>query len=154
MLLLRVTKVLAVQKIPYAVVGGYAVALHGVVRGTVDLDIVINISEKDYVSTEQALHSLGLQSRLPVNAKEVFKFREEYIRNRSLIAWSFYNPHKPSEIVDIIVTENLKKIKTATVKYHNQPIRIAAIDDLIRMKERSGRPQDLEDAAALRVVKE
>jgi hypothetical protein len=28
-------------------------------------------------------------------------------------------------------------------------IRVAGLDDLIRMKERAGRPQDLEDLAAL-----
>lgn len=29
------------EKIPYAIVGGYAVALHGAVRGTIDIDIAI-----------------------------------------------------------------------------------------------------------------
>ena len=37
----EVCAVLAKAKVPYAIVGGYAVALHGVMRGTVDVDVVI-----------------------------------------------------------------------------------------------------------------
>jgi len=29
-------------KVPYAIVGGHAVALHGALRGTVDIDFVLN----------------------------------------------------------------------------------------------------------------
>ena len=34
-------------KIPYAIVGGYAVALHGAIRGTIDVDIAIHWTLKN-----------------------------------------------------------------------------------------------------------
>ncbi|MCI0409391.1 MAG: hypothetical protein L0191_12675, partial [Acidobacteria bacterium] len=92
MLLLRVIRALNEARVPYAVVGGYAVALHGAVRGTVDVDLVIRFKAVDFQRTERALVSLGLQSRLPITAAEVFQFREEYLQNRNLRAWTFINP--------------------------------------------------------------
>jgi len=82
------------HQIPYAIVGGHAVALHGALRGTVDIDFVIHWQKKHLLQAEKALHSIGLQSRLPITAEEVFHFRDEYIRNRNLIAWPFYNPQR------------------------------------------------------------
>ena len=79
-------------QVKYAVVGGYAVALHGAIRGTVDIDFVIQLDRSQFEAAEKALLSIGLQPRLPVTATDVFDFREEYIRNRNLIAWSF-GPH-------------------------------------------------------------
>lgn len=150
MLLLSVARALDRTRVPYALVGGYAVALHGAVRGTVDVDLVIRLRESDFVRAERALKTLGLQSRLPVTASEVFRYREEYIRNRNLTAWSFVNPVLPSEIVDVILTEDLAKMSVKKVKVGGQTVRVASIEDLVRMKRASGRPQDLEDVEALR----
>ena len=110
MFFFRVFEALLKAKVDFAVVGGYAVALHGAVRGTVDLDIIVKITEKSFLKTEKVLISLGLQPRLPVSAAEVFRFREEYIRNRNLVAWSFVNPSRPSEIIDVILTHDLSDL--------------------------------------------
>ncbi|HYS04629.1 MAG TPA: hypothetical protein VEW47_05490 [Candidatus Dormibacteraeota bacterium] len=150
MLLLRVARAFHRTRVPYALVGGYAVALHGAVRGTVDVDLVIRLREGDFLRAERALLSLGLHPRLPVTASEVFRYREEYIRNRSLTAWSFVNPALPSEIVDVILTEDLARMKVRRIRVRGQTVRVASIEDLIRMKRSSGRPQDLEDVEALR----
>lgn len=147
---LRVARALDQARVPYALVGGYAVALHGAVRGTVDVDLVVRLRETDFRRTERALNALGLQSRLPVTAVEVFRFREEYIRNRSLIAWTFVNPARPSEIVDVILTEDLAGMVVKKMKIQGQIVRIASIADLIRMKQGTGRPQDQEDIKALK----
>ena len=74
MWILRLAAALDEAKVPYAVVGGYAVALHGAVRGTMDIDLVIPWTEESFNTTEATLKSLGLQSRLPVTAREVFRF--------------------------------------------------------------------------------
>jgi len=139
--------------ISYALVGGYAVALHGAVRGTVDLDFVIELDKQQYVSLEKALAGIGLTPRLPVSASEVFQFRDEYINNRNLVAWSFIHPDNPLEIVDIIITHDAKMMKTETLHVDGMTIEIATIDELIQMKEKSGRPQDLEDVRALEQLK-
>ena len=153
MLIVRVAAALDAAKVPYALVGGYAVALHGVVRGTVDIDLVLRFRLEDFERADEALRSIGLASRLPVTASEVFRFRAEYIANRNLTAWTFVNPADPSEIVDVILTHDLTGMKTKRVSVLRGTIKILAIDDLIRMKLASGRPQDIEDVRALKAVR-
>ncbi len=153
MILERICKCLKAHKINYAIVGGYAVALHGAPRGTIDIDFIICQREEAYIAIERAFKSIGLQSRLPVTAKEVFQFRQEYIEKRNLIAWSFYNPQNPLEIVDIIITENLDDCTVIEKIYAKEHIRILSKKDLIRMKKQSGRPQDLADIQALEMIK-
>lgn len=144
-----ICKVLQKAKIPYAIVGGYAVALHGVPRGTFDIDVVIEWSLINLQRTEQALTSLGLVSRIPVDAESVFNFRTEYIEKRNLIAWNFYDPLNPIHAVDIIITYDLKQATVKTVKTVEGRINILSRQDLIAMKKASGRPQDLEDIRSL-----
>lgn len=135
--------------IRYAVVGGYAVALHGAVRGTVDIDIVLAWSRKAIAGTEKALNEIGLVSRLPLSADDIFDFRDEYVENRNLVAWNFYDPADLSVQVDIVITYDLKGRKTRRIELPGGPVPILAIRDLIEMKRESGRPQDIEDVAAL-----
>lgn len=137
-------------QVAYALVGGYAVALHGAIRGTVDVDLVIGLEQGQFRQLQAAMVALDLQPRLPVDADEIFAFREEYIRNRNLIAWSFYNPANPLEVVDILITEDLKKMETVTMSVGRQKIVVASIADLIAMKTKASRPQDLEDIKALK----
>lgn len=150
MLLLRVTEALDRARVAYAVVGGYAVALHGAVRGTLDIDLALRFSRKQFETAERALRSLSLEPRLPVTASEVFRFREEYIRNRNLTAWTFVNPNRPSEIVDVVLTHDLATMTVERVRVRGKSVKLASIADLIRMKTESGRPQDVEDVKALR----
>jgi len=150
MFLFRVCDVLSAAGLRFAIAGGYAVALHGAVRGTIDVDLVIHLREEDFSRTEQALLSLGLRPRLPVTAAEVFRFRDEYIRKRNLLAWSFSNPANPAEIVDILIAEDLARHRITKVKLQGRELPLLSRKDLIEMKTRSGRPQDLEDVAALK----
>lgn len=137
-------------KVPYAIVGGYAVALHGAVRGTVDVDVVIEWSLKNLQDTERAFKQIGLVSLIPITAETLFHFRDEYIANRNLIAWNFYHPSNPLNQVDIIINYDLKIANnTKVIKNSLGAIRILSLNDLIKMKNASGRPQDIEDVKAL-----
>ena len=93
--------------IRYAVVGGHAVALHGAVRGTVDIDIVLAWSRKAIAGAEKALNEIGLVSRLPLSADDIFDFRDEYVEKRNLVAWNFYDPAVLSVQVHIVITYDL-----------------------------------------------
>jgi len=145
----EVCKALDQNRVRYAIAGGYAVALHGAVRGTMDVDVVINWDMRSLSDAEKALTGLGLVSRLPINADDVFQFRDEYINNRNLVAWNFHHPEDVSRQVDIIITYDLKGKGLVVYETLAGPIQILNLKDLIRMKRESGRPQDLEDIKAL-----
>jgi len=147
--LTRICGALEQAGVRYAVVGGHAVALHGAVRGTVDIDIVLSWTQASLVNAERALTGIGLVSRLPIAADDILEFRDEYIQKRKLIAWNFYNPKDLSEQVDIVITYDLKGKRTKRIDLEDTSIRILSKADLIEMKRKSGRPQDKEDVMAL-----
>jgi hypothetical protein len=145
----RVCRSLEAREVRYAIVGGHAVALHGAIRGTLDIDIAIAWNLESVQRTEKALHDLGLTSRLPISAEDVFNFRNEYIEKRNLIAWNFFNPGNTIEQVDLVITYDLKGKRRKRLETADGPVQILGRQDLIEMKRASGRPQDLEDASAL-----
>ena len=140
-------------RVRFAVAGGYAVALHGATRGTVDLDLVITLEKKQFVAAEKALRSLGLEPRLPVDATQVFEFREEYIANRNLLAWSFHHPQDPTRLVDILIAHDLRDMEIQRMRFGSIMLPVIGRDALIAMKKTAGRPQDLEDVRALESLK-
>ena len=145
----RLCNALNEQQLEYALVGGHAVALYGAVRGTIDVDFVVRWSRQCLLDTEATLNNIGLVSRLPINADDVFNFREEYIENRNLIAWNFYNPANLTEQVDIVINFKLKANSIKLVKVGNTSVPLLKLNQLIKMKSAAGRPQDLQDIAAL-----
>lgn len=140
--------------VEFAIAGGYACVLHGVVRGTIDIDIVLSVSEKNYLNAEAALKSIGLQPRLPVVADEVYRFRREYIDKRNMIAWSFVDFKDPGRVVDLLIASDLKKIRVVTKKVFGTEIPLVSLHDLIKMKRAAGRPQDIEDIKHLEAIRE
>lgn len=137
------------KKVQYAVAGGYAVAFHGAVRGTIDLDFCIQLSQKNLNLVESILKEQGFLSRIPVTAKEIYTFRTEYMTKKNLIAWSFYHPKNPAQVVDLLINEDLKDFKTITIKSNGVSIKVLDLDSLIKMKKKAGRLQDLEDVKML-----
>jgi len=91
MLIDRLCRALETHQVPYALVGGHAVALHGAVRGTIDIDFVIEWEQTALAQAVAALESLGLKSALPITVDEVFANRQRYIAERNLITWNFVN---------------------------------------------------------------
>jgi hypothetical protein len=148
-LLERLAAELTAAKVPFAVVGGIALSLHGAPRGTMDIDLVTKFSEDNFRKFEECLKKLGLISRIPVKASEVFQFREEYIERRKLTAWSFYYPSNPFENVDLIITHDLGKMSRERRRVGLQTVYVVSIRDLIEMKRTSNRPQDIHDIAIL-----
>ena len=149
----RVCEALNQSGARYVLVGGYAVSLHGAVRGTLDIDVALRWTKHDLLKAEAALLKIGLVSRLPVTALDVFEYRDEYIRNRNLIAWNFHNPVDPSELLDIIINFDAKGKRAVYKQLSTTSVPVLNIRDLIDMKKASGRPQDIEDIKALKTLK-
>ena len=153
MLIERICLQLNRRNVKYAIVGGHAVALHGAVRGTVDIDFVIQWSEKNLQNAELALQELGLESRLPLSANEIFSNHQHYIEERNLIAWKFYNPNQQEEQVDIIINYDLANKQPVGIQFRDTTIPVLDKDSLVEMKRASGREQDLLDVQALEKIR-
>lgn len=136
--------------VDYAVVGGQAVALHGVVRGTIDVDVALRWSAQMLAQAEVALQRIGLVSQLPLTSADVFEHRDHYVAERNLLAWNFYDPNAPLRQVDILIAYDLAGKRLQRIELGAGAVNVLAIGDLIDMKRRSGRAQDLADVEALR----
>ena len=154
MFILKIASVLDKYQIPYAIVGGYAVALHGAVRGTIDVDLITKWNLKNLIAIEKALNEIGLTSRLPITSEELFNFRDEYIKNKNLVAWNFINTQNAAEQIDVIITFDLKNASIKKIKIQEQVLNVISKKDLLRMKKKSGRDQDLIDIKALEKLDE
>jgi len=137
------------ESIPFAIVGGYAVAIHGVARGTLDMDIVTEISEDNLIKIEKLLQSLDYKAQIPNSASDIFQNRQLYLEERSLVAWSFRHSSHQREILDIILTEDIRQMVVVHAQTNWGELPVVSLEDLILMKSKSRRPQDVEDVRAL-----
>ena len=115
-----------------------------------DIDFILNLTQKDFEKAERLLEQTGLRSRLPVRAQDVIKMRQEYIQNRNLMAWSFVDYKSPSRQVDILITQDLKKTKTTQISVGGRKISVIRLEELLKMKLAAGRPQDLVDVQSIK----
>ncbi len=145
MFLYELTDAFQAAKLPFILVGGYALALHGIVRATMDVDFVLHLNLNDYSKAEECLKLLGLTSRIPVRAKDIIQFRQEYISERNLIAWSFVDFKNPSRQVDILITMDISDIDVTKISVAGRKIPVASLKSLLKMKTEAGRPQDQVD---------
>jgi hypothetical protein len=148
-LLLEIVRKFEAEKIPYLLVGGYALALHGIVRATMDVDLAVSLDEPHLTKAEKVLNDLGLQSRIPVRAKDMAQFHEEYRKNRNLIAWSFVDFRDPSRQVDLLIHPPIRSLKSEVISVHGTIIRVATKKTLLEMKRAANRPEDQLDISRL-----
>lgn len=149
MLLLELVKEFDKHKVPYVLVGGYALALQGIVRATVDIDLVLSLKESHLIEAERILNERGLQSRLPIKAEEMAHFHKEYREKRNLIAWSFIDFKDPSRQVDLLIDPPIKSLKSELISVHGLKVRVATKRALLAMKKTAHRPQDQIDILRL-----
>lgn len=147
------------NNIRYLIVGGLSVNLHGIPRVTQDIDIIIAMDEINIHRTIAVLEKLGYCPRLPVKSSELADNlkREKWVSEKNLKAFTFYHPHDHFKVIDILLVhpldfeESYKSREEKQVK--NFVINLVSIDDLIVMKEYSGRSQDLSDIEMLKKLK-
>jgi len=144
----------------YVVVGGLAVVLHGHARLTNDVDLIIDLEDVQAAGLIEALVSMGMQARLPVDPKDFAKqkIREIWVRDRGMQVFSMYDPSNPMRAVDIFANNPLpfKNLwaRAEEFKLPNTTVRVASIPDLIYLKRLAGRPQDLADIEQLKAIQQ
>ena len=148
------------KKVNYLLIGGLAVNLYGVPRVTQDIDLIISTDRKNVLAIVKVLDGLGYVPRLPVKPEDLAdkdKVRD-WIDNRNLKALSFYHGTDQFKVVDILLDHPLDfegaRQRRSVRSVKDIEIYLASMDDLIMIKEHSGRSQDFSDVEMLRKVKD
>lgn len=140
----------------YLVVGGLAVVLHGHFRMTGDVDLIVHLEKENCRRAVQALLDLGFKPRSPVDPISFADSdtRQDWINTKGLTVFSFFGTSELPLEVDLFVREPFDfgelwgKRKEAMVGQTVVPV--IDMESLIRLKEMSGRRQDLDDIDELR----
>lgn len=142
----------------FVVVGGLAVVIQGHARLTADIDLVIDLESSNVRRAVEALTARGLRPLLPVDPLDFADDarRQEWIDNRNLEVFSMRDERNPLITVDLFAREPLpfKDLwaRADTIVLGGEPVRVASIPDLIRMKQVVARPQDLADIEQLEQI--
>jgi predicted nucleotidyltransferase len=129
--------------VKYVVIGGYAVFVHGQPRMTKDLDVLIESSPENAITTYKALAEFGA----PLEKFTVEDFADGKTVGRFGV---------PPICVEVI--QRIDGVDFAAVYANSIPLmidgevpaRYISAEDLITNKLASGRPQDLADVDAIR----
>jgi len=140
----------------YVIAGGFAVNLHGFLRFTKDLDILIDLDPANASRAMSVLGNCGLQPRVPVALSDFADpaMRQDWFENRNMLVFQVWHPDDPFCSVDVFIRNPIafdglwQRAKLAMMG--RTTCRIAGIEDLIAMKTQAGRPQDLRDIDELR----
>ena len=142
----------------YVVVGGVALVLHGVVRLTVDLDLMVHLEPANVAEFVSAMEQLGYRPRVPVPASALAspEHRARWIEEKGMTVFSFFHPSDHGKIVDVFVDEpiSFRDVDAEKTVREAAGIRIpvVSIRHLKLLKARAGRPQDVADIAALESI--
>lgn len=141
--------------IRYAVAGGVALVLHGVVRLTADLDLIIELTSDNISRFIAVMNDLGYKPKQPVKAEDLIEpeNRKRWEEEKGMKVFSFFHPAGPMNLIDIFINEpvGFDEIEKEVVVFESRDIRIPVISKrhLKMLKMESKRPQDIADIAAL-----
>src|SRR3989338_2028313 len=146
-----VIRALNKNKIKYGVAGGVAVVLYGYTRLTLDLDLIIELSQENLSKFFDTLYNLGYRPKVPVTKEQFMNKnkREEWIKNKGMVVFSFFHLKDHLKLIDVFVTEPIKfssiEKKIEKIKIRNLVVSTVGIEHLEKLKRLASRPKDLID---------
>lgn len=145
------------KKVRYVIVGGIAQNLHGSVRATADLDILVEMSDQNLKKIVQVLKRQGYRVRQPVDPMGIADAgtRKVWIHEKNMKAFNFFKDQELKEVDIIIespVTYEKAKKKAGSVKVGSLSLPFISIDHLIKMKTGTGRDVDKLDIQELKKI--
>ena len=144
--LIRVFRALDQGGVEYTLVGSAALGMHGIIRGTEDLDLLIKASGENVQRIVAALQS-AYRDDPSIAGIQADDLLGDYPVVR-------YYPPSEQFCLDLIAgigdKETFESVEAATMEYRGVRIRVATPAALHRLKRGTLRPVDRQDAAALR----
>jgi len=141
-LLKQIATQLLKQNIPYMIIGGQAVLVHGEPRLTKDIDVTLGIGVDEWQRVERVIQESGWQFL----TRDV----EEFVKETMVM------PVKDSESgirIDFIFSSSLYERqaidRAIDIELGGVAIKFASLEDLMIHKIFAGRPRDIEDAKSI-----
>jgi predicted nucleotidyltransferase len=149
-------RVLAEHRVEYIVVGGLAVQTHGLLRSTVDLDIVPRPDLANLSRLGEALVAMGARGFRMTRAVNVSD--PHLLQSVSLVP--LMTDHGRLDLLNVASTSGIPadyaalRERALEVELDGATLVVLGLDDLIRMKRSAGREQDLADIRGLTALDE
>ena len=133
------------EKVKFLLVGAYALAAHGYLRATMDIDIWVMPSTENADAVLRALRHFGAP---------LHNLTKDDLQKDETIFQIGIAPRR----IDIITSATGLQFeetyrRSLSVNIEGIEVHIPSIDDLVRNKRTSGRTRDLADAEALESLK-
>ncbi len=147
-------------QIDYLVVGGLAVNFHGVPRMTYDIDFMILLEEKNVGKLVSKLTAWGYRPKAPINPMELADEakRNSWIKEKGMKAVNFFSETSPIGEIDIVFDSPIPyselKSRAVMIEIEGERIPTVSIHDLIKLKQKAGRKQDIADMEYLKIILE
>jgi predicted nucleotidyltransferase len=138
-------RALSDEKVKFLLVGAYAMAAHGYVRATMDIDIWIMTSSDNADAVFRALKRFGAPFH---------NLTQKDLQAEGTVFQIGVSPRR----IDILTTVSGLQFeetydRSIAIDIDGIEVRIPSIDDIISNKRASGRLKDLADAEALKSIK-
>lgn len=145
----------------YLIAGGLAVVAHGHVRFTADVDLILDFAPDNVTRAIVALEGIGYRPRVPVAFRDFAyeHLRRQWVREKNMTVFSLYSDAHPATEIDLFVEAPLdfdaayKAAARMEVAPETEAMFVGYFD-LLRMKERAGRPVDVDDIRQLKAIRE
>jgi hypothetical protein len=140
-------------------VGGLAVQLHGYLRSTFDVDLVLAMNDENLSRFISVAQEFGMVPVIPVPIESLRNARliGQWHREKGMLAFALREPHIGGSVVYVLVRSDVPYEMLATNAVEGdlfgRKVWIASIDDLLTMKRIANRPKDKLDIAALEKIK-
>lgn len=133
------------EDVRYLLIGAYAMAVHGYVRATVDMDVWVMPSPENADAVLRALRRFGAP---------LHDLRDADLQEMDLVFQIGVAPRR----IDIITSASGLDFaevfaRSITVIIEGLTVHVPALEDLIRNKRAVGRTRDLADAEALESIR-
>ncbi len=147
------------DQVQYVLVGGLAVQLHGYLRSTFDIDLVLAMNDENLSRFIDVAKRHGLVPVIPVPIDSLKDSNQidKWHREKGMLAFALREPQAGGSVVDVLVRPEVPyeklRIKAVAGSLFANKVWIASIDDLLAMKRAANRPKDQLDIVALEKIK-
>lgn len=159
--LAALARALDAANVRYLIAGGLAVVAHGYVRYTSDLDLVLDPDPAAMGRAVVELSALGYRPRLPVRFEDLADAgkRAEWAKEKGMMVFSLISPEHDKTNVDVFLecpfdfeSAYARALRGATEG--GLELTFVPLDELLEMKRRAGRRNDLDDIEKLELLRD